>query len=301
MIRTALLIFLLSAPLILQAQSLLPPVQLPLREMNFSSSKPAFQPEEPETVVVPPQRKKALQAAGLSLLIPGAGQAKNGEFVKTGVMIAVEAAAIAWNVNRTNRAKSVEREYHAFGDANFSVVKYAAWLVDYNQFFETSGVTLQDLARPGQTIDPNNLAANARDDWAKVDLEALRELESVTLFAGNSGNAFSHFMPDYGSQQYYELMSKYYQFGPGWKDYSRAPGPSEWNPAEMSEGWFYHGKLGRTFNDAYRTADLALNLILLNHAVAAIDAYIVGSKRVHLTTGTAANLQSIYYGLRFDF
>jgi hypothetical protein len=104
-------------------------------------------------------------------------------------------------------------------------------------------------------------------------------------------------MPDYGSQQYYELMSKYYQFGPGWKDYTDNPGPRNWTPAEMSASWFFHGSLGKRFNDDFRAAELAINLVLLNHFVSAFDAFIVRSKRIKSQVTASEVHSGILYGL----
>jgi hypothetical protein len=263
--------------------------------VRFRHENMYVEPEEEDEFALSPEKKAALKTGASSLLIPGLGQTKNGQWVKGGVMLAVDIAAFLFFRDRTRDAQRVEKQYHAFGDANFSVVKYAAWLVEYNSLFETSSLTLQDLANPGQTIDPNQLSANARDDWQKINVQKLRELEMQTLFGGTTGNAFSHVMPDYGSQQYYELMSKYFQYGPGWKDYSLPPGQRAWGKSEMSPSWFSHGLMGRTFNDDYRAADHAVSLMVLNHLVSAADAFLVRSKKVHATT----TLSSIHNGLMY--
>lgn len=211
-------------------------------------------------------------------ILPGSSQLAQGKFVKALTFLAIEATALYIYIDRQNNARRVEDLYHQFGDENFSVVLYADWLVRFNQYHGRN-VDLQDLATEGSVIDPNSISGNARNDWRLVDINALRELERNTLFGGNSGNPFSHFMPDYGSQQYYELMSKYFQYGPGWKDFTVAPSNITWGPASMSDGWFYHGSLGETFNDDYRLARNMLNLLIMNHVISSIDAFIVSKQR----------------------
>jgi hypothetical protein len=252
---------------------------------------------DPENVEISPERQIALRNGAFSLVIPGVGQVLNAQYVKAAAMLAFDIASLVYANNQTRQARRIRDEYHAFGDANFSVVKYAAWIVEYNRIFGTSNMTLQDLAMPGQIIDPTNLAPNAREDWSKVDIQKLRALEMQTLFGGSYGTAFSHVMPDYGSQQYYELISKYYQFGPGWKDYTDNPGPRNWTAEEMSPSWFYHGSLGKRFNDNFRAAELAVNLVLLNHFVSALDAFIVRSKRVKSKVSASEVHSGILYGL----
>lgn len=216
-----------------------------------------------------------------SALIPGSGQMMQGKWVKGASFLMIEALAVYLAIDRKNEAQRLERLYHKLGDSNFSVALYADWIVRYNQHFGFD-VNLQDVAAAGVVIDLENLSTNMRDHWNLVDIEKLRALEMSTLFGGNSGNAFSHVMPDYGSQQYYELMSKYFQFGPGWTDFSLAPGPVVWGKVSMSQLWFQHGAYNRDFNDAYRFSANMVNLIVLNHFVSFFDA-LIGSRKQNIS------------------
>lgn len=216
-----------------------------------------------------------------SAVIPGSGQLMQKKWAKGATFLMIEALAVFLAIDKRREAQRLERLYHELGDSNFSVALYADWIVRYNQHFGFD-VDLQDVAAAGVVIDLNNLSANMRDHWNLVDIEKLRALEMSTLFGGNSGNAFSHVMPDYGSQQYYELMSKYFQFGPGWTDFNLAPGPVVWGKVSMSPLWFQHGGYNRDFNDAYRFSANMVNVIVLNHFVSFFDA-LIGSRKQNIS------------------
>lgn len=236
-----------------------------------------------------------------SLLIPGSGQAQNEQWAKAAGFIAVDVLAIVVAVNRRNSAKSGERRFQEFGDQNFSIIKYANFLVDYNQQFGTSDLTLQDLAQAGITLDVNRLPDNSREEWNMINLDKLRELEDRTRFGGNSGNLLSHDMPDFGSQQYYELMSKYFQFGPGWKDFNGAATPNIWQKNQMSQQWLQHGSIGEQFNDDFRLSQWMINLVVVNHLVSAFDAMLVSRRNISINVKPGPNMQSNTISLNIGF
>lgn len=231
--------------------------------------------------VLSPFQNKAGIAFLSSAIVPGSGQLFNKKWVRGGIYLAAEILAVSLYIDRQNKAERHQREYENFVDDNWSVVKYARWLVDFNQHHKGITIPYDSLSTPGHTLtDPPDYRTS--DDWERVDLEELRRMERNTIFYNSDPNrpdgaAFSHVLPDYGSQQYYELVSKYLQFGPGWNDYPR-PGnnPLElnWTEDYMPDNWFKGAQLAEQFNDEYRFARNMVTLMIANHLISAFDAMI---------------------------
>lgn len=235
-----------------------------------------------------------------SALVPGLGQAANRQWWKTALFVAVEAAAIGVYIHRENRGRDGERYYERFGNENWSVVAYAQYLVtnhgdehgkSFQQLLTEEGKDqFIDGAGPFGGINP---AFDIDIDWALIDITQLRIAERNSFYA--TGFAFSHDLPDYGSQQYYELMSKYFQFGPGWQEwFTSEPGRFNINEGIMPEQFWYHAQIGFDFNDDLSVARNMLTLLVTNHFLAAFDAYFTQKFRAARMQPTA----SMEYGLR---
>ena len=235
-----------------------------------------------------------------SAVVPGLGQAANRQWWKTALFVAVEAAAIGVYIHRENRGRDGERYYEKFGNKNWSVVAYAQYLVtnhgdehgkSFQQLLTDDGKSQYvDGAGPFGGINP---AFDIDIDWALIDITQLRVAERNSFYA--TGFAFSHDLPDYGSQQYYELMSKYFQFGPGWQEwFVNEPGRFNIDTGIMPEQFWYHAQIGFDFNDDLSVARNMLTLIVTNHFIAAFDAFFTQKLRAARMQPTA----SMEYGLR---
>lgn len=233
-----------------------------------------------------------------SAIIPGAGQAANGKWLRAGVYFAVEAVGIVYHLDRNAKAKRQERAYENFTHENWSVVAYASWLVNYSEHHGLDN-GWQDLQTHLQGKSPD--FSNTTNDWSKVNINLLHQVERQTPFyyKDRIASNFSHSLPDYGSQQYYELISKYYQYQPGWKDwYNADPNRTTplyryfWNGQDEPFDLFYEGRdRAAEFNQTYRVAGNILKLLLVNHVVSAFDAlFTVQLKNSRIETET--NLMS---------
>ncbi|MEX0929255.1 MAG: DUF5683 domain-containing protein [Balneolales bacterium] len=203
-----------------------------------------------------------------SAALPGTGQAANGQWWKTGLFLAVEATAVSVYLYKTHTGRTGRRRHARHADQKWSVVAYAQWLVE-NYNYEPDQVLNPEFQ--GKAIpDPQWDAAADQD---VINIEALRSLERETPYA--SGFYFSHTLPDYGSQQYYELISKYYQFGPGWTDWDDpyAGRPMVADIDYMPGNWLEHARMGSRFNRDLSRARQMVALLIVNHFVAAFDAY----------------------------
>jgi hypothetical protein len=217
-----------------------------------------------------------------SALVPGLGQAANKQWWKTAVFAAVEAGSWVVLLDQNTRGRTAERRSNRYGNANWSVVNYAGWV---HAYYHAGGrkpgapdVPLVALLTPAGRAVYNQTgqfpvpAFDNATDWSLIDIRALRDLEKNTIYLV-TGREFSHTLPDYGSQQYYELMSKYPQFGPGWRDWNNASNDVNRRNEGMPDMWFEHARMGVVFNDHYRLSSNMASVILLNHMISAFDAY----------------------------
>ncbi|MEP2447117.1 MAG: hypothetical protein ABJI69_07810 [Balneola sp.] len=216
-----------------------------------------------------------------SALLPGSAQAANGKWARAGVYLAVEAFSIFYYINRNNVAKDQERAYEAFTHQEWSVVAYSQWLIGYYDNNGLSHDKLDQLRTMVGGLDPD--FSDTRNDWNRVNINLLQEIERETdLVCGTCGSGdFSHVLPAYGSQQYYELISKYYQFEGGWSDFY-AENVAVNNPnydylydnkGDLASPLFLLGaERADRFNNNYRRAGNILNLLVINHVVSAFDA-----------------------------
>lgn len=247
--------------------------------------------------ILDPLREKAGLAFLSSALIPGSGQAANGKWARAGVYFAAEVIGVLWHLDANARARRQEQAYEQFANSNWSVVAYSQWLVNYSAVHGLNN-GYETLASQVSGLTPN--FTDSRSDWRRVDINILRNVERLTpyIYAAGRGSNFSHLLPNYGSQQYYELISKYYQYQPGWRDWYNqvTMGPDQsisnyiymWNGQDQPFGLFYEGRdRAQQFNDNYRTAGNILKLLVVNHVVSAFDAYFtVRVKNTRLETQT---------------
>jgi hypothetical protein len=231
-------------------------------------------------------RQNPLAAFAASAIIPGSGQAINGKWGRAGVYFAAEVLGIIYHLDRQETARRQEEAYESYTHENWSVVAYSQWLVRYSDANNLSQTGLERLRSEvfdanGNPISPS--WGSTRNDWSEVSLSILRQVEDETpfIFENRTASTFSHNLPNYGSQQYYELISKYYQFQSGWRDFYSANVFNEnhsftytWNGLDEPYNMLYEGtERAEEFNENYRIAGNMLKLLVLNHVVSAFDAF----------------------------
>ena len=228
-----------------------------------------------------------------SALVPGLGQAAHHQWIKAGIFAAIEVVTLYSHFHLHNEGHSLEEQYIKYADGNWSVVNYATYLVNYhNHYFPNDKISLNSLAIQGYdlTTGPDY----SHQDWQRVNLEKLHQLENITYYNGTSGVPFSHNMPDYGSQQYYELMSKYFQFSPGWRDFNHSNYDVTWTLSDMPPLFHQGARMANEYNNKFRMATNVLTITIINHFVSAFDAFITTKLRVrnlHVeTNGLGAKL-----------
>lgn len=242
------------------------------------------------------ETRSSLKAGFFSLLIPGAGQVYNGgtaNYVKAAGFLAVEAAMIAVNIIWTNKGNAKTNYFQSYADGNssdwstynstnlgyvivnpqvhyYNVYKYAQWVVNnYPQLEATNGSTGNDPTIQqyvysilySKTFDPN------KAPWLQVNWYALNQVEAAL------GGYFSHQLPAYGQQQYYELIGKYPEFREGWNDENPTyVSYDQLQPATNLSG-YYMDQRGLA-NNLYGVAGTAIDVLIANHFLSAIEAAI---------------------------
>jgi hypothetical protein len=221
-----------------------------------------------------------------SAILPGLGQAANDHWIKAGVFLAIEAASIYLAIDYQNRGRKGERDYERWADQNWSVVQYANWLIEYHDIHGISNPHIEDLR---SMLTGVQAAFDTSVDWQQVDINLLRRAERSSPYITTddlTANNFSHVLPEYGSQQYYELISKYYQYQAGWRDYNQFHNQLGHTNGLFNQRYFiertgaYASPLfwegverARQFNDEYRTGRNFKMLLIANHVFSAFDAY----------------------------
>jgi hypothetical protein len=216
-----------------------------------------------------------------SLILPGFSQAVNEKWIRSTLYLIAEAGVLIAHQSYLNAGRDGEKAYRNFIDQNWSVQKYAEYVVDYNNRYnpdyQSNPLSINDLAHTNGSITSGDFSFG-RADWGKIDLTKLRALENETKYQKNSWNSsgatsFSHPLPNYGSQQYYELVAKYFQFGPGWRDFSTSLETITWTLQDMSDQFKDASDQSTSFNNSLRTASRLTSLIILNHVISAFDGY----------------------------
>jgi hypothetical protein len=234
-------------------------------------------------------------AFGLSAVVPGAGQVYNRQWVKAGVALAVEALVIGSGVVWRRQGLDLEDDYQAYAHAFWDPVQYARWLNDYSTYIQINyeaQVTVPPAAIP-TGIDFTRPESWTDDEWARVNtfFGQIQALERQ-MFHIETRAAFSHTLPDFSEQQYYELVGKYYQFAPGWEDYPEWIAGGEYQPAidpsmtapdgskpNVSPRFFTYARDHAHANDVLRRASRVSMLLVVTHLVSAVDAAI--SAKLH--------------------
>ena len=234
------------------------------------------------------ERNVAL-AFGASALLPGAGQWMNGQKIKSIVAIGLEAAIITGYVVTRRKGLDGEDAFRSFAHRQWNPVRYANWLNDYREY-------LNDEYAAGISAPPVDVVSGIDlmqpDSWSASDrnqvFEMFDQIQAIErqAFHPETGAVFSHQLPDFGDQQYYELIGKYFQFAPGWDDYPawrdeddsflaaidpELTGQNGSKP-NVSSTFYSYARDHADAQDLLRKASRISTLLVFNHIIAGIDA-----------------------------
>lgn len=205
-----------------------------------------------EGMAMPVSYKSPWLAAGLSLLVPGAGEFYAESYWKAAIFVAIDVAAIAIALTNDGKGNDKTWFYQSFANGHWSVVKYA----EYAQTLAPSGKTYAWRVPGTEGMNPWD------NPWTQVNWAELNRMER------DIAGYYSHTLPPYGEQQYYELIGKYPQFNQGWDD---APAAFTYGDPLTAHFLWYADQRGQA-NTYYETATRWVTIAVINHILSAVDA-----------------------------
>jgi len=236
--------------------------------VDLAAASPSDSLPQPKSVMVQNQLdrsklKSPLLGGAMSLIVPGSGELYSDRYVKSGIFFAVEVAALTAAIVYNNKGNTKTSEFQAYANQHWSAVDYATWINQNHDAYNSPDTP------PFQAIyiNPNT----SLPSWQRVNFADINTWESEPHSEG-----FSHELPSYNTQQYYELIGKYSQFKYGWDTYVAPDGTRygddgynlSYIPQQMLNYAHNRGKA----NDYYYTAGLATILVVTNHVISALDA-----------------------------
>ncbi len=222
------------------------------------------------------QRKSPWLAAGLSLALPGAGEFYSGSYLKTAAFLAVEAALWIFAYKYDLKGDRQTDFFQNYANAHWSVVDYATYAL--NNYAPGGAASYPGLFIPG---------TQGAKPWLQVNWAVLNKMES-DIAQTNAGMYYSHNLPAYNTQQYYELIGKYPQFNQGWDDVQGKA--FTYGDQLSSELLYYSGQRGQA-NTYYTTASTFVAIAFVNHVVSAVDAALTAgsyNRGLHASVGSQA-------------
>lgn len=199
-------------------------------------------------IVIENTNKKSPMLGGLfSLLFPGAGEFYADDYLKAGIFAALEVVVVTTAIIYNKKGNDQTESFENFANQNWDVKRYAQW-------------TINNVDNINPSVDQNNYNVFRND--GSVDFSELNKLEEAL------GSGYSHRLPPFGDQQYYELIGKYPQYSHGWNDANQ----NDTDFHIISPNFlFYSDERGKA-NDYYNISDKAVIGIYINHFLSAIDA-----------------------------
>ncbi len=206
-----------------------------------------------------PGYKSPLKAALFSAVLPGAGQTYSERYWQGLAFFGAEVGLWVTYAIYQSKGDKQTSEFQTYADANWSVVRYAQWIIDHigqlNPGVNTTGMIV--------STDP------ALEPWQQVDWGRINQVENQIMQV--TGNGFTHNLPLRPAQQYYELIGKYPQFVGGWDDGGPFTVYDIQHETVSPHFLGYRDQRGRA-NSLYAIASTATYVLVANHVLSALEA-----------------------------
>lgn len=208
-----------------------------------------------------PGHKSGFLAAALSLAVPGLGEYYVGDHIWRGMIFTgIEAGLWVGMVHWQQQYNNDQNAFYSFSGAHFCVSRYGGYM---------DTILVADSVTPYAHASNCDWQQVSRTDWNSIN-QAEAEMDSLSNSHSDLGD-WNHRLinPNDDMQQYYEMVSKYFQYLPGWDNLSN------FNTASSMRA------------EAQHQADIANDFlfgIILNHVLSAIDAALLA--RDHNSTIT---------------
>ena len=251
--------------------------------------------------------KSPMIASGLSLILPGAGELYAKDYLRAGIFLGVEAGLLAMYYVNDKDGDDKTDKYKDFANSKFDEDMYYGGLIR----LATDSLKYSENANLDYFSNRDNWTSENKDWNDDHEYGVTQLLSLVTGEAGTvtTNTGFTHNLPKRKTQQYYEMIGKYYQFGFGWSDFNGWE-RNEAGEIVIDENGLPVLKEGVTIeaydkqnsiwrseshvdsyedfrdeaNKAYEAGQNYLMITLLNHVASAFDASYVVKKNYSIKT-----------------
>jgi len=191
--------------------------------------------------------KSPTLAGVLSGILPGAGEFYTEQYLKAGIFLAIETAAITTALIYNHKGDYQTAFFENYNNLHWSPVRYAQWTINNAKYINPN-------------IDPTQyhvFNTNGSLNWGE-----LNRLES------DLGGGYSHQLAQFGTQDYYEITGKYPQFSHGWDTSNQ--NDTDFHILTPQFLWYAHQR--GLANELYKTSSFAIGVIYVNHFLSILDA-----------------------------
>ena len=225
---------------------------------------------------VPPSaggEKSPWLAGALSLAVPGAGELYSESYVKAAVFAAVEVTSwiVAYSYNR--KGNNQTDDFHAYANTHWNATKYVNWSLAHLHDLNPQPRLNEDQYSYqiyGEPYDPND-PPSCNPPFACINWGEMNAMEDDIRQAPENG--YTHLLPSWGDQQYYELIGKYAQFRTGWDDDDLAAGEPPRDLPSSGHHMITYRDMRAKANDYYDVASTFVSVAVINHIASALDAF----------------------------
>ncbi len=251
-----------------------------MRNFGTSAHLNDTTPQFPSSLPDVESKKSPWLAGALSAVVPGAGEIYSGSYLKGAIFLGIEVGSWITAYVYDKKGDDQTTLFQNYANEHWSPIRYGIWTYDHAEMLSANSVTPDD----GIFYDDiEDLRDNpGQPPFSNVNWDGLNTFEREIADASNTNgekvvNGYTHVLPYYGQQQYYELIGKYVQFYSGWDDAvsgEYAMGdvkPSDFTPSVNSRYKIYANMRAQA-NDYYDVASAMISVIIINHVISAFDA-----------------------------
>jgi hypothetical protein len=224
-----------------------------------------------------------------SLALPGLAQYLNNDRARAYLYLGLEVLAITLysSFNSEGDRQTGRVEDYVNNETGFDRIKYFR-----NIYIAEHGAE----SLPSELLGSDSGGAFGR---LKENTALYADLQYLENLHGDG----VHSLPSTKTQQYYEMVGKYYSFYHGWKHSSMSAITVSQHTGETPEHIEKYYTERDKMNLAYKRATWAITGLLVNHVISGLEAFISSKKRLHIAAESSLyrneTIQTVK--LRYEF